>query len=220
MNHNDAVMNEAVERILVRLQDMDSRWLIALAGVPGSGKTTLARQLCERVNHQCQAAIMTTLGMDGFHLSKAQLNTFPDPQQAFARRGAPWTFDPQHMSECLRQVRESFASRHCDWPGFEHDIGDPVEAAHQVAADCRIILVEGLYLLYPEDGWLAVSEQFDERWFYDVPVDIAMERLCGRHMQAWGMTKEQAMTQIAANDRLNAQLVWPTRMNADWCFNS
>ena len=219
MNHNNAVMMEAIERIIARLENTGTRWLIALAGVPGSGKTTFAGKLTEQINRQCKAPVMATLGMDGFHLSKAQLNTFPDPQQAFARRGAPWTFDPQRMSECLQQVRDSFAISRCDWPGFEHDIGDPVEAAHQLAADCRIVLVEGLYLLYREHGWSVVSEQFDEHWFFDVPIETAMDRLCGRHMQAWRMSREQAMAQIASNDRLNAELVWPMRQWAEWCLN-
>jgi pantothenate kinase len=44
--------------------------------------------------------------MDGFHLTKAQLQEMPNPQAAFARRGAPWTFDPAALAQRLKMLRE------------------------------------------------------------------------------------------------------------------
>ncbi|AJQ97263.1 hypothetical protein [Gynuella sunshinyii] len=209
-------IDEAVERLIEQINNARSRRLIALAGIPGSGKTTLVREISRRVNEYFQKPVVVDLGMDGFHLSKAQLNTLPDPQQALARRGAPWTFDPGAMRDYLQRLKGSYEMTICDWPGFEHDIGDPVDAAYQIPADCPLILVEGLYLLYSDHGWAAVAECFDERWFFDVPMEVAMERLCQRHMRVWGMSREQALAQIAGNDRLNAELVLPTSPFADW----
>ncbi|WP_428240190.1 hypothetical protein [Gynuella sp.] len=214
MHHSS--IDEAVERLIAQVNSARSRRLIALAGIPGSGKTTLASELSRRVNEYFNTPVMVNLGMDGFHLSKAQLNTLPDPQQALARRGAPWTFDPHLMSCHLQRLKDSYEAAVCDWPGFEHDIGDPVDAAHQVPADCRLVLVEGLYLLYSDHGWSAVGNCFDERWYFDVPIEVAMERLCQRHMRAWGMSRQQALVQIAGNDRLNAELVLPSSQSADW----
>jgi pantothenate kinase len=47
-------------------------------------KSTLARQLVDAVNAQMPDVYATVLGMDGFHLSKAQLRQLPDPDLAFA----------------------------------------------------------------------------------------------------------------------------------------
>lgn len=102
------------------------------------------------------------------------------------------------------------------WPGFQHEIGDPVEAMQTVSAAARVVLVEGLYLLYRTDGWEIVSRLFDERWFLDTPFEVAMTRLANRHMAAWGLTREDAERRIAANDRLNAEIVWKTRGFCDF----
>ena len=118
--------------------------------------------------------------MDGFHLTREQLRQFPDPEEAFARRGAPWTFDPAAMAQRLRKVREAMGSADVVWPGFRHEIRDPEEAAFVVPAGARLILVEGLYLLHQDDGWAEVAACFDERWFLDTPVETATE-----YSQSW-----------------------------------
>jgi pantothenate kinase len=43
--------------------------------------------------------------MDGFHLTKAQLELTPDPAYAFARRGAPFTFDAQGLVDTLSRLK-------------------------------------------------------------------------------------------------------------------
>src|SRR5690349_15591736 len=85
------LLEQPVERLLVLLESRPWRSMIALAGVPGSGKTTLATRLAEAVNVRTAPNTMLALGMDGFHFTKAALRQFPDPEEAFARRGAPWT---------------------------------------------------------------------------------------------------------------------------------
>ena len=196
------------------VQRGQSRHLVALSGLPGSGKSTLAAYLAHEVNAR-QPGTMMALGMDGFHLTKAQLRQMPNPQAAFARRGAPWTFDVRALSERLQLLRDS-NDKTVAWPDFQHGIGDPVEDAFVVAPSVRLILIEGLYLLRCVDGWESVSEIFDERWFLDTPFEIAMDRLLSRHMDSWQMTREQAEERIASNDRLNVQTVVEDANNADW----
>lgn len=196
------------------VQNSKSRYLIALSGLPGSGKSTLAARLEHEVNAR-QPGAMMTLSMDGFHLSKAQLRQMPDPQAAFARRGAPWTFDVQALFQRLQLLRDNL-DENVSWPDFQHGIGDPVQDAFVVAPSTRLILIEGLYLLRRVDGWESVSAKFDERWFLDTPFDVAMERLINRHMASWQITREQAAERISSNDRLNAQIVAQDARNANW----
>jgi pantothenate kinase len=159
---------------------------------------------------------MVALGMDGFHFTKAALRQFPDPAEAFARRGAPWTFDAAALQQRLEQLRASYGRRDVPWPGFEHEVGDPVEGASTVPTSTRLIIVEGLYLLHRGDGWETVSACFDERWYLNTPLEIALERLALRHMQAWGITRDAADHRIATSDRLNAELVQNSARFADW----
>ncbi len=184
--------------------------------MPGSGKTTVARELTEGVNTRTAPQTMMALGMDGFHLTQAELRRFPDPELAFARRGAPWTFDMEALHERLDSLREGAGRRAVSWPGFEHDVGDPVPGAYTIPASTRLVIVEGLYLLHQANGWRAVSRCFDERWYLDTPLEVALERLAHRHMQAWGMSRAEAEHRITTNDRPNAELVLQSRNCADW----
>jgi pantothenate kinase len=210
------LLEQPAEWLLSRLDSHTPRWIIGMAGTPGSGKSTLATQLAEEVNARTTPNTMIALGMDGFHLTKAELRQFPDPAEAFARRGAPWTFDANALQQRILGLRAAAGSAELTWPGFQHDVGDPIEAANTIPASTRLIIVEGLYLLHQADGWQAISQLFDERWYLDTPLATAMERLALRHMQAWGVTRAAAEHRIATNDRPNAMLVQQSAAFADW----
>lgn len=193
------------------------RVLIGLAGLPGSGKTTLTAHLAAQGNALAGTGAIVALGMDGFHLSRAALRQMPQPEEALARRGAPWTFDAAALAMRLRLLRENAGREAVLWPGFEHEIGDPVEGASVVAPSTRLILVEGLYLCHQADGWEEVRRLFDARWYLDTPLDLSLARLADRHQAVWGLTRGEAEARIAANDRLNAEIVAQSRAFAD-CF--
>jgi pantothenate kinase len=198
------------------LPSPSKRVIVGLAGLPGAGKSTLAARLEREINAVAGPGAMAALGMDGFHLSKAELRLLPDPDAALARRGAPWTFDAPAFARRLRLLRENAGRAPVPWPDFQHGVGDPVEGGREVAPETRLVLVEGLYLFHRADGWEEVGATLDERWYLDTPMDTAMERLAARHMASWGMSRERAEAKIAANDRLNAGIVLETRRWSDW----
>lgn len=208
------LLDDPIARLLARLAPHAPRVLVALAGLPGSGKSTLAARLAASVNAALGPNTMIALGMDGFHLTQAALRRMPDPDAAFARRGAPWTFDVPALVARLCAVRD--AAGNVPWPDFRHEIGDPVEGALVVGSETRLVLVEGLYLLHPAEGWEALRPLWDERWYLNTPLDVALTRLADRHRTAWGLTRAEAEQRIAANDRLNAEIVACTRDAADW----
>jgi pantothenate kinase len=76
---------------LVRLTaelDASRRVLVAIAGAPGSGKTTLAERLVSRLNEAAQGSA-ALLPMDGYHYDDSILIE----RGLRARKGAPETFD-------------------------------------------------------------------------------------------------------------------------------
>jgi pantothenate kinase len=195
------------------------RVVVALAGLPGSGKSTIASQWAQAINAPRGANTALALGMDGFHLSRAQLAQFADPQAALTRRGAPWKFDPTAFVQNLRAIKtpDLLPQSTQTWPGFEHGVGDPVAAAIQVPPDVQLVIVEGLYLLHHGHGWHEGPEWdglFDRAWFLNVPLKLAMQRLVARHMASHGVSRAQAQQRLADNDRLNADIVLQSRDRA------
>ena len=189
------------------------RWVIGIVGLPGAGKSTIAQALAGAVNQAAGTSTALALGMDGFHLTRAQLRAFDDPDAALMRRGAPWTFDPAGLAQRLALLR-SQPLEPVGWPGFEHGVGDPAPDAIQVEPGVQLVLLEGLYLLHDQHGW-DLRGGMDACWFLDVPMDVAMGRLAARHQAAWGITHEEALGRLARNDRLNAEIVWASRGRAD-----
>lgn len=194
------------------------RLVLGLTGLPGAGKSTFSRRLAQQVNLSAGAPVMAAVGMDGFHLSRAVLATFPDPVAALSRRGAPWTFDAAALAArvlALRDAASADPGHAVKWPAFEHGVGDPVPDALSIGAEVRVVLVEGLYLLHRSHGW-QLDGLLDECWYLDVDLDTAMHRLVARHQACWSLTREQAQLRVNRNDRENAGWVLMSRDQADW----
>jgi pantothenate kinase len=209
---------DPVSHLHTLMTNRSGRVMLGIAGPPGSGKSTLAAQLSERVNAVCGNEVAMALGMDGFHLSKAQLRQMPDPELAFARRGAPWTFDAAGFVARLHLLRR--ADRVVSWPDFAHEVGDPIEDAMMVDPAVRLVIVEGLYLLHDDAGWQDAQPVFDEVWYLNTPFDVAIERLTQRHMRAWNFSRAQAEQRIAQSDGLNAELVRQSGVRANYLVDS
>ncbi len=217
---NPPFLSDPEGSLLARLPSGRPRWIVGLAGVPGSGKSTFALRLTEAVNRKAGAEVMQALGMDGFHLTKAELRRRPDAEEALARRGAPWTFNSSALADRLLKVREAAGKEPVGWPDFRHEVGDPVEDRITVLPETRLLLVEGLYLLHLRDGWKGLSEKLDERWFLDTPLETSLKRLALRHQKVWGLSRKEAELRIAANDLPNAEFVLQSRPLAEWLCRS
>ena len=66
-----------VKALVAERADGDKTW-IALAGAPGSGKTTLSSHLSEALNRDGIPTVV--MPMDGFHYYRKELDMMPDPQ--------------------------------------------------------------------------------------------------------------------------------------------
>jgi pantothenate kinase len=210
------ILEKPIEYLLNLLRTQTARIVIGLAGLPGSGKTTLTQKWETQINLQAGAGLAKALSMDGFHLSKAQLRQMPDPGRAFARRGAHWTFDAVGFAQKVQALKAAEANQSVYWPAFEHEIGDPIQDAIEIPPSCQVVLVEGLYLLYREGEWQALDGAFDEIWYLDTPMETSIARLIARHQQVWNFSEAQARERVESNDYKNALLVESTRQRADW----
>lgn len=182
------------------------RLLVAIAGPPASGKSTLAGALCDAIIGAGETACV--IPMDGFHYDDAVLAARGHRE----RKGAPHTFDFagfHHLLQRLRSGGEDVAI-----PVFDRDLEISRAGAAIVAPQTRFLLVEGNYLLFNEPPWRGLGGLFDFSLFLDVPRNELERRLAGR-WRSHGKSDEEARARIAGNDLPNAELVLSKRRPAD-----
>ncbi|KAJ8627099.1 hypothetical protein MRB53_020406 [Persea americana] len=99
-------------------------------------------------------------------------------------------------------------------PSFDHGVGDPIENDIFVSLQHKVVIVEGNYLFLEEGTWKDISSTFDEKWFLEVDIDKAMQRVLKRHIST-GETADVAKQRIEYNDRPNAEFIMQTKQNAN-----
>ncbi|KAJ9105159.1 hypothetical protein QFC19_003618 [Naganishia cerealis] len=122
------------------------RLMVGITGRPGGGKTTFCTALLSEMNQRIPGQV-AFVPMDGFHFTRAQLDTFPDPEDAHYRRGAVDTFDAEAWFQLVRRLGAMKNDETIEVPGFDHAVKDPEEGKIRIKGDSKIILLEGNYLL-------------------------------------------------------------------------
>lgn len=170
------------------------RFLTALAGPPGAGKSTLAAELVAALGQGAKA-----VPMDGFHYDDAVLIA----RGARARKGAPDTFDVAGFRHLLTRLR---TEDEVAIPLFDRDLEISRAGADIVGPDDRILIVEGNYLLLNEAPWPDLAPLFD----LTIWIDVAEAELDRRLVARWahyGKTPDQARAWIDGNDMPNIRRV-------------
>ncbi|CAG8558357.1 873_t:CDS:2 [Ambispora gerdemannii] len=191
--------------------DSKERFLLAIAGIPGSGKSTLTHKVTSLINKKVgNVAVM--ISMDGFHHPKSVLDTFEDPEQAHARRGSYWTFDVEALLELVKTSRQPIDPENSSVikaPSFDHAVGDPIKDDISILSSHKLVIFEGLYLLLTEPyPWDQIQKYMNELWFIDVEIPIAKDRIIIRHLASGiAKSKEGAAQRFENNDRPNAEYI-------------
>ncbi len=183
------------------------RAIIGVAGIPGAGKSTLARAVVDEL--EAAGTPAAYLPMDGFHLSAADLAL----RGLAERKGAPETFDVDGYAALLRDVRDG-SGRAVMAPDYDRAIHDVVPDRLVIAPRTRVVVTEGNYLGLDAPGWSAVRPLLDELWAVDVPWAVARARLVERRV-ATGRSRDDAVAWVDTVDAANARLVAPTIERAD-----
>ena len=208
------------------------RLVIALAGPPASGKSTIAAILQRRLG-----PTSTILPMDGFHHD----NDWLEARGLRHRKGAPDTFDVTALTHLLTRLRANLRANlrasprdGNDGPRLPQPVAKPkpmsvptfdrthdrvVPDGSVITADHRIILVEGNYLLLDQAPWQTLSPLFDLRVMLEVPVATLRSRLEARWRDL-GHDAAEIASKVDGNDLPNARLVIETTSKMDFILST
>lgn len=198
--------------LLAETSDGDRR-VVAIAGPPASGKSTLCQWLTDQLSANDSddgAGLSAVVGMDGFHFDDRVLAT----RGWSDRKGAPHTFDTGGLAATLERLRrndEEFVAV----PDFDRSIEISRAAAVLISQQVRLVIVEGNYLLSDQPGWRDLQQHFDVM----VMVEVADSELRQRLVKRWidyGFAQSEAEHKADNNDLPNARYVITHSVVPDW----
>jgi pantothenate kinase len=188
---------------IAALADRGGMAAVAIAGPPGSGKSTIAANLRVRIGARC-----CVVPMDGFHLDNDTLAA----RGLLSVKGAPDTFDLAGFTRLVDDLKSGVV-RH--FPTFDRDADSVVERGGVVPDGASMLLFEGNYLLFDEDGWADLAGRWDASLWLEVPEDVLEDRLTRRWIDQ-GMSKQDALARAQMNDLANARRVIQKALPATW----
>ncbi len=180
--------------------------LVAIAGAPGSGKSTIAETLNASTKRPS-----CVVPMDGFHLDNEEL----EAKGLLHRKGAPQTFDLKRLARLISDLRSNKA-RH--YPTFDRNADMTVREGGNVPEKTEIVLVEGNYLLLDEPGWRELQAFWDASIWLDVSEDVLKSRLI-RRWTSHGLSVADAQQRAEENDLVNARRVIANRLSPTWIMH-
>jgi pantothenate kinase len=184
------------------------RRIVAIAGAPGSGKSTAAAALVDALNATApgRAALFP---MDGYHYDDAVLI-------ARGRRpwkGAPDTFDVGGLRATLARLA-AHDEAEVAVPVFDRAIEIARAGGAIIAQAVQVIVAEGNYLLLDQEPWRGLHRYFDLTVMVDVEEDELRRRLTAR-WQHFGLSADEIAHKLDGNDLPNGRFVRAQSVAAD-----
>lgn len=183
----------------------DDRFLIAIAGPPAAGKTTVS----ELVQAQLLSAGYNVglVPMDGFHMDNSDLAELG----LLDRKGAPETFLAEKFLAAIARLKAPGPIR---FPGFDRAMDRVKPDAIAIQSDTDFVVIEGNYLLYSAEIWRDLIAFWDFSVFLDLPIGELRKRLVQRWID-YGLDAHAAQKRANSNDIPNAELLLGRRIKAD-----
>ncbi len=188
-----------------------SRSLTAIAGPPGSGKSTVSEQLVDHFNG-IEPGSAALLPMDGYHYDNAVLRE----RGLLERKGSPETFDVLGLIAMLDRLYSN-TEKEIAVPVFDRTIEISRSAARIIAGHVRHVVLEGNYLLLSSGNWA----QMHRYYHTTVMLDVSEKVLIGRLKRRWlHLPEHERQSKIRDNDLPNGRLVMSESASAEFVLKN
>ena len=197
-------------RLSARIKELtknSNRVIVAIAGPPGSGKSTFV----EKLKNKLDDAVVVP--MDGFHLD----NVILEERNLMPRKGSPQSFDAAGYVNLIARLQDNHETVLA--PVFDRDKDLSRAGAIEISESTKIVLTEGNYLLLNQAPWNQLDNFFDLTVLLEVPSEILRERLIKRWLDQ-GLSLEDAVIRAESNDLINASFVSDRSKDSDFRINN
>jgi uridine kinase len=175
--------------------------VIGIAGGSGSGKTTVAQTILQRVG----ADHIAFLRHDSYY---KELRGLPPAQRDEINFDHPNSLETELLIRHIAALRQGKA---VEVPIYDFST-DSRTGQSLIVQPCRVILVEGI-LIFTEP---ALREMFDVKIFVDTDADLRLIRRLQRDMKERGRTAESVIRQYQLTVRpMHLEFVEPSKRYAD-----
>ncbi len=196
------------QEVLAKINCAHAPFLIAIAGPPATGKSTLAERLVVDLN---AAAIQARFcPMDGFHLTNDQL----DERGLREAKGRIDTFDGHAFYAAVQRLKDRTSFW---WPIYSRQRHDPIPEGSSISGTEKVYVIEGNYVLSNVEPWRSAIKSYDLCIFVDAPDEVLHQRLLQRHIKS-GRSTKQAVEKIELTDMPNAEVVRTERQSENILF--
>jgi pantothenate kinase len=194
--------------------DASRRVVVAIAGAPGSGRSSLAKRLVSRLNVVAPGGA-ALLEMDGYHYDDHVLIE----RGLRACKGRPDTFDVFGLLHMLDRLKHNNQEDEIAVPVFDRDLEISRAGARLISRSIRALIIEGNYLLLDQHPWSGLRARFDITVAIDAPEDILRQRLVER-WRGYGFSPTEIDAKVERNDLPNGRYIMSKSKPADFVLRT
>lgn len=175
--------------------------LIGVAGGTGSGKTTVARAVAQRVSK----ATVAVIEQDAYYKDQSHI---PLEERARVNYDHPSAFDTPLLVAHLKQLA---AGEAIEKPVYNFTLHTREDYTRRIEPS-DIIIIEGLLVLWEA----SIRELLDIKLFVDTDADVRVLRRLQRDIRERGRTLESVIEQYLSSVRpMHLEFVEPSKRYAD-----